>query len=140
MIFIVSGGPWNVEDLRLILQPLQELIPHFSDEFFLVDFWVQIWDLPNKWYSERVCRILLGYLRNCSAMQLLQQWNLKMKFYRCRIKIDIMRTLQHYLYSGESSKEERHEVFKYELCWFFAFSVAGLVMQEMTMSILRNMM
>lgn len=49
MLAIVSGGPWNVEDHLLILQPWQEHFQNFYDEFYLVDFWVQIWGLPVEW-------------------------------------------------------------------------------------------
>lgn len=105
MISMVSGGPWNVEDHLLILQPWQEHIQHFSDDCFLVKFWVQIWVLSTELYSERMGRKLLGYLKNCSVMQLRQQWNSKSKFYHCRIKINIMCPLWRYLWSGEPGEE-----------------------------------
>lgn len=35
---IISGGPWNVEDYLLVLQPWQENLPQHSNHFFFVDF------------------------------------------------------------------------------------------------------
>lgn len=54
MMEIVAGEPWNIEDHLLILQLWQEPFQLISDDFYLVEFWVQIWGLPHEWYFERI--------------------------------------------------------------------------------------
>lgn len=93
MDYIVTNGPWNVENHMLILaswtnQPLDE-----ATSFSMIEFWVQITELPVGWYSSRIGKKVMGYLKDSMIIQLREhwtsgdKWNTMTKFYRIRISV-----------------------------------------------------
>lgn len=48
--FIITNGPWNVEDHMLILAPWSEHPLNEATVFAKVDFWVWVMGFPFEWY------------------------------------------------------------------------------------------
>lgn len=85
--FILSNGPWSVDDYLLLLTPWWENFMGEVVSFIKIDFWIQVTRLPEEWYSSRIGKKLFCYLNDCHYVELQIIWASHTKFYRIRVSV-----------------------------------------------------
>ncbi|XP_074342383.1 uncharacterized protein LOC141679921 [Apium graveolens] len=123
---VLDGGPWTFEQSLLVSQCLQENEEPHGVNLNRVDIWVQIYDLPNGFISEKILQSIGQYIGVFVKTDPASTNGMWKTYVRIRVSIDVGTPLKRRMKIKRTGGDWSWVNFKYERLSTFCF-VCGLL-------------
>ncbi|XP_052292008.1 uncharacterized protein At4g02000-like [Citrus sinensis] len=123
---VLESGSWTFDQHILLVKRLGELEQPHAVPLYYTSFWIQIYNLPISFLSEKVLRNIGDYIGEFQASDENNLMGVWRNYMRIRVSIDVRKPLKRRMRLKKSGGEWVWIDFKYERLQVFCF-ICGLL-------------